>query len=74
MTLIKISNLSKTYRKGKVEIPALKDATCEIEQGAFVSITGKSGSGKSTLLNESYAISQGLHFLYDLQKTLSLGF
>ena len=51
MTLIKISNLSKTYHKGKLEIPALKDATCEIEQGAFVSIVGKSGSGKSTLLN-----------------------
>jgi putative ABC transport system ATP-binding protein len=51
VTLIKISNLSKTYRKGKLEIPALKDATCEIDQGAFVSIVGKSGSGKSTLLN-----------------------
>ena len=51
MTLIKISNLSKFYRKGKVEISALKDATFEIEQGDFVSITGKSGSGKSTLLN-----------------------
>jgi putative ABC transport system ATP-binding protein len=51
VAFIKTTNLSRTYRKGKLEIRALKDATCEIEQGDFVSIVGKSGSGKSTLLN-----------------------
>jgi len=48
---IQITDLGKTYRKGKIEIPALKDATFGIEKGAFVSVTGRSGSGKSTLLN-----------------------
>ena len=51
MAFIQITKLNKIYRKGRLEIPALKDATCEIEQGSFVSIVGKSGSGKSTLLN-----------------------
>jgi len=51
VAFIQTQNLSKIYRKGKLEIPALKDATCEIGQGDFVSIVGKSGSGKSTLLN-----------------------
>jgi putative ABC transport system ATP-binding protein len=51
VAFIQIKNLSRTYRKGKLDIRALKEATCEIEQGDFVSIVGKSGSGKSTLLN-----------------------
>jgi len=51
VALIQTINLSKTYRKGKIEINALKNASCEIEPGDFVSIVGKSGSGKSTLLN-----------------------
>jgi len=51
VAFIQTQNLSKIYRKGKLEIPALKDATCEVGQGDFVSIVGKSGSGKSTLLN-----------------------
>jgi len=51
VTFIQITNLSKTYRKGKLEIPALKEASCEFKQGSYVSIVGKSGSGKSTLLN-----------------------
>jgi putative ABC transport system ATP-binding protein len=51
VAIIKTIQLCKYYHKGKIKIPALEDATCEIEQGAFVSIVGKSGSGKSTLLN-----------------------
>jgi len=51
LEILKVVNLTKTYRKGKIEIPALLDASFEIEQGNFLSIIGKSGSGKSTLLN-----------------------
>jgi putative ABC transport system ATP-binding protein len=49
--ILSIHNLSKIYRKGTVEIPAVNDVSFEVPQGAYQSIVGKSGSGKSTLLN-----------------------
>jgi len=48
---IKITQLTRTYQKGTVEVRALQDVSCELDQGKFYSIVGKSGSGKSTLLN-----------------------
>ncbi len=50
-TMIRTVELTKTYRMGEIEVPALKDVNLEINKGDFVAIQGPSGSGKSTLLN-----------------------
>jgi len=51
MALIQANNISKSYRMGEQEVPALKGLTFEIGEGAFAAFVGPSGSGKSTLLN-----------------------
>ena len=47
--IIQAENLSKTYRVGKLDVPALQAVSFSVETGEFVSIVGPSGSGKSTL-------------------------
>jgi putative ABC transport system ATP-binding protein len=48
--MLRMENVSKTYRhRGKL-VTALDGANAEIPDGDFVSIVGPSGSGKSTLL------------------------
>ncbi|MFH1637440.1 MAG: ABC transporter ATP-binding protein [Candidatus Woesearchaeota archaeon] len=49
--IIKIENVWKIYKMGKVEVPALRGLTLQVFPGEFVAIIGSSGSGKSTTLN-----------------------
>lgn len=47
--MIEASNLTKTYRSGRIEVPAVRGVNFSIPRGEFVAIVGPSGSGKSTL-------------------------
>ena len=48
--IIRVENLHKIFRIGKVEVPALRGINLRVEDGEFVSLVGPSGCGKSTLL------------------------
>jgi len=49
--MIELDNITKIYRMGKVEVPALRGVTLSIKEREMVALVGPSGSGTSTLMN-----------------------
>ena len=51
MTILEISDLSKSYEDAGDRTDVLKDVNLKVEDGEFIAIVGFSGSGKTTLIS-----------------------
>ncbi|MBA9088030.1 putative ABC transport system ATP-binding protein [Fontibacillus solani] len=49
--MITLTDITKVYKNGPLEVQALSPVNLKVERGEFVAIMGSSGSGKSTLMN-----------------------
>jgi len=49
--VVEMEHVSKHYRQGSTDVPALRDVSLTIERGEFTALCGPSGSGKTTALN-----------------------
>jgi putative ABC transport system ATP-binding protein len=49
--ILEVREVKKSYRMGKVLVPALCEVSFDVREGEFLTIFGPSGSGKSTLLH-----------------------
>lgn len=68
-SMIKMTNIVKTYHTGSESLTVLKSVSIHIKQGEFVAILGPSGSGKSTLMNIIGSMDKwdsGEYFLDDI--------
>ena len=46
-TILKAENLEKVYRVGRVDVPALRGVSLEVQEGEFLAIMGPSEIGRA---------------------------
>ncbi len=79
--MISLRNVEKFYPLGATKQFVLRQITCDIHQGEFVTIMGQSGAGKSTLLGilgmldgawagEYYFVDSAVHIFADCSHCL----
>ncbi|MBX3227133.1 MAG: ABC transporter ATP-binding protein [Labilithrix sp.] len=67
-SVVRLTDVEKTYQMGEVEVRALRGVSVDLARGEMVAIMGASGSGKSTTLNVIGTLdrpTKGRYFLDD---------
>lgn len=59
--IIKVENVSRTYKMGDAEVHAVRDLSLEVPKGVMAGLRGRSGSGKTTLLNMIGGLDRPTH-------------
>jgi putative ABC transport system ATP-binding protein len=71
--VIRMEEIRKVYKTGKIRVEALKGIDLEVKDGEFLALVGPSGSGKSTLMNLIGCLDTPSSGIYELKGERVMG-